>query len=208
MFELSIGSHVRRELDMRKVDLESSISQAIHEVAFHAEEKQIRITVSVVPPNQPLVFDPAKIEQVLINLLENACKFTPKRGAIELAGYPVVWRNQSRPGRQAAVSPAAGAAANAYRIDVRDSGCGIPAQHIESIFEEYTSYGGGKDRSGGGLGLAICRMIVNAHHGSIWAESGEAGTQFSVVLPYATPASEDIAWMKAEPAAATAAAHN
>jgi signal transduction histidine kinase len=76
---------------------------------------------------------------------------------------------------------------NAYRIDVRDSGCGIPSEHIQSIFEEYTSYAGCKDRAGGGLGLAICRMIIDAHHGLIWAESGETGTQFSVVLPYGRP---------------------
>ncbi len=72
---------------------------------------------------------------------------------------------------------------NAYRIDVRDSGSGIPCEHLESIFEEYTSYSGGTDRSGGGLGLAICRMIVDAHRGTMWAESGPDGTQFSVVLP-------------------------
>ena len=81
--------------------------------------------------------------------------------------------------------------ANAYRIDVHDSGCGVPSEHTESIFEEFTTYAGGQDRSGGGLGLAICRMAIDAHRGRIWAESTGAGTQFSFVLPYPDAARKD-----------------
>ena len=62
-------------------------------------------------------------------------------------------------------APADAQAPNAYRIDIRDSGHAIPAEHLDHIFEEYTSYAGGRDRSGGGLGLAICRMIVTQHDG-------------------------------------------
>ena len=186
MFELSVGRNVKREPDLQSGDVEAAINQAIHDVTPHADEKKIRIVVRMDPPRQPLVFDSAKIEQVLINLLENACKFTPKKGAIHVLGYPLFWdRSVKRSttsasngdGMQSPLMP------NAYRIDVRDSGSGIPCEHLESIFEEYTSYSGGTDRSGGGLGLAICRMIVDAHRGTMWAESGADGTQFSVVLP-------------------------
>src|SRR5262249_15508510 len=71
----------------------------------------------------------------------------------------------------------------AYRIDIRDSGNAIPAEHLDHIFEEYTSYSGGRDRSGGGLGLAITRMIVNQHEGHVWAENTESGPMFCIVLP-------------------------
>lgn len=74
-------------------------------------------------------------------------------------------------------------AANAYRIDVRDTGPRIPQDHLSSIFEEYTSYGGGPDRSGAGLGLAICKLVLNSHKGAIWAEKCETGAMFSFVLP-------------------------
>ena len=74
-------------------------------------------------------------------------------------------------------------APNSYRMDIRGSGPLIPSENIERIFEEYTSYGGSQDRSGGGLGLAICRMIVNAHNGRVWAENTELGPRFSFVLP-------------------------
>jgi K+-sensing histidine kinase KdpD len=54
---------------------------------------------------------------------------------------------------------------------------------LENIFEEYTSYSGGQDRSGGGLGLAICRMIVTQHEGQVWAENTGRGPMFSFTLP-------------------------
>jgi signal transduction histidine kinase len=90
------------------------------------------------------------------------------------------------------IPPAAGGRRNsseptAYRIDVRDSGNMIPTEHLEHIFEEYLSYSGGRDRSGGGLGLAISRMIVNQHDGHVWAENTQSGPMFSVVLPAYRP---------------------
>ena len=57
-------------------------------------------------------------------------------------------------------------------------------ENLEKIFEEYTSYSGGQDRSGGGLGLAICKFILNLHQGQVWAESGGDGSTFSFVLPF------------------------
>lgn len=58
-------------------------------------------------------------------------------------------------------------------------------ENLEKIFEEYTSYSGGQDRSGGGLGLAICKFILNLHQGQVWAESGGGhGSMFSFVLPF------------------------
>jgi K+-sensing histidine kinase KdpD len=72
---------------------------------------------------------------------------------------------------------------NSYRLDFRESAKQIPSHQLESIFEEYTSYGGSQDRSGGGLGLAICKMIVSNHFGRIWAENSDFGPVFSVVLP-------------------------
>jgi signal transduction histidine kinase len=74
-------------------------------------------------------------------------------------------------------------------VDIEDSGIGILPEHLRSIFEEYTSYSGGKDRSGTGLGLAISRDIVECHGGCIWAEPRSSGATFSFVLPYSASAS-------------------
>jgi signal transduction histidine kinase len=120
-------------------------------------------------------------------LLDNACKFTPRNGTIEIRGYPFFWERRTCLG--ASLVPSKDRRVkqvktpNSLRVDIRDSGPGIPAAHLGKIFEESTSYSGGQDRSGGGLGLAICRMILQQHRGKIWAESHAAGAVFSFVLP-------------------------
>lgn len=187
MFQLSVGHHTRKSLELQRADVEACIEHAVHEATPLALEKHIAIRVGVKPPPRPLYFEPAQIEQVLVNLLENACKFTPKHGAIEVRGVPIFWeRRTSRihggqepedRRRLALREP------NAFRVEVQDFGSGIPAEHLEKIFEEYTSYGGGQDRSGAGLGLAICKMIVTSHQGRVWAESNGEGATFSFVLP-------------------------
>src|SRR5205085_8029394 len=77
----------------------------------------------------------------------------------------------------------ANAPERAFRIDIADTGSGIKPEYLKSIFEEYTSYAGPLDRSSGGLGLAICKMIANMHGGVIWAESEGPGCTFSFVIP-------------------------
>jgi signal transduction histidine kinase len=73
-------------------------------------------------------------------------------------------------------------------MDIFDTGPGVSPHLCEKIFEQYTSYGGPNDRSGGGLGLAICRAIILAHGGAIWAAPSEEGGRFSFVLPAAIAA--------------------
>jgi signal transduction histidine kinase len=123
--------------------------------------------------------------QVLVNLLENACKFTPKAGYIEIRGYPCFWERRHGGTLLASVERRIRTVRepNAYRVDVQDSGMPINPEFLEEIFEEYTTFSCNGDRSGGGLGLAICRMILTQHHGRVWAGNREGGPVFSVVLP-------------------------
>jgi len=187
MFELSIGARVNRKPDLREGNIRELIKQALHEILLQAREKQISLKAhDITPPGQPLYFESCQIEQVLINLLDNACKFTPRGGSIEILGYPYLWERRSlvagsglRERRVESLrSP------NAYRIDIKDTGPGIPPDCLSHIFEEYTSYSSSQDRSGGGLGLAICRLIISRHEGHIWADSNQNGAIFSFVLPY------------------------
>jgi signal transduction histidine kinase len=185
MFELSVGKHVERKPHLEIVDIEQCVQQALHDVLPLADEKQIALSVQVDRPPIPPFWEAAQIEQVLVNLVENACRFTPRYGSIEVKGYPIMMDGTGESGAPVSnsITRFDSSAVAAYRIDVRDSGPGIAAQFLPMIFEEYTSYSGGKDRSGGGLGLAICRMIVVAHGGTIWAESSTQGAVFSFVLP-------------------------
>jgi signal transduction histidine kinase len=72
-------------------------------------------------------------------------------------------------------------------MEISDNGMGVRPEHLETIFREYTSYGGGSDRSGTGLGLAICKRILAEHGGHIFAESGNQGVTFIFHLPFAKP---------------------
>ncbi len=186
MFQLSVGRQIDRRPNLQNGDIEACIDQAMHEIAPFGEAKNIRLTWHVMQPPQPLYFDREQIEQVLINLLDNACKFTPKYGSIEVRGYPYFWERRAK--LKTAITNGERRTSrlqspNAFRIDVCDSGPGVPSENLEKIFEEYTSYSGGQDRSGGGLGLAICKLILNSHQGQVWAESGVTGSTFSFVLP-------------------------
>jgi signal transduction histidine kinase len=187
MFDLSLGPRVSPELQLREGDILERIRQALHEILPLAREKQISMSSEgVVAPSAPLFFDPSQIEQVLINLLDNACKFTPRNGSIEVRGYPYFWERRFLKGK--AGSPerrlSGSQSPNSYRVDVADAGPGVPRERREHIFEEYTSYCGPQDRSGGGLGLAICRLILSRHQGHIWVESRREGAVFAFVIPY------------------------
>jgi signal transduction histidine kinase len=190
MFQLSVGRHVKRWVDLQRGDIRECLEQALHEIAPFADDKAIAITTDLGTCDHPLYFEAGQIEQVLINVLDNACKFTPRAGAIELHGYPYFWERRTT---RSSLPPAAERRRhtvpdpNTYRIDIRDSGNAIPPEHIDHIFEEYTSYAGGRDRSGGGLGLAISRMIITQHDGRVWAENTELGPMFSIVLPVHRP---------------------
>jgi signal transduction histidine kinase len=187
MFQLSVGRQIEKRPNLQQADLEACIDQAMHEITPFAEGKHINLTLQLMPPPHPLYFDREQIEQVLINLLDNACKFTPKYGRIEVRGYPYFWERRAKL-KTASINGERRStrlqAPNAYRVDISDSGPGVPFEHLEKIFEEYTSYSGGQDRSGGGLGLAICKFILNLHQGQVWAESGSEGSTFSFVIPF------------------------
>lgn len=191
MFELSIAGQgpgqSEHEPRLQAGQILECVDRAVQLMRPVAGEKDVEITVGrLVPPEMPLFFESDQIEQVLVNLLDNACKASPRHSSIEISAYPYFWERRFLAGepepndrRQSHVP-----APNSYRIDVRDAGPGVQPEHLENIFEEYTSYFGSQDRSGGGLGLAICRLIMERHHGRVWAVSEPSGALFSFVLPY------------------------
>ena len=111
--------------------------------------------------------DATLMEQVLVNLLENAVKFTAPASPIEVA---------------------AGRVDNEAWIEVRDRGPGVPEGEEERIFEKFYRAGDGNRAEGTGLGLAICRAIVHAHQGAIIASNREGGgAVLRVTLPLVDP---------------------
>jgi len=201
MFQLSVHGQVKAaHPNLEPVDLQDCIDQAMHEMAPSIANKRIDVCVDLSSPRGPLLLDKNQIEEVLLNLLDNACKFTPEGGSIRISGCSFFWdrrnlrsRMYDATERRRLTSPAP----NSFRLDIRDSGPGIPAERLESVFEQYTRYSDIQDRTGGGLGLAICKMLINGHHGRIWAESGESGATFSFVVPFSSiEAGEEIRKMQ------------
>lgn len=185
MFELSVGRNSERRPDLQPGDIRESLQQTLYEIAPFADEKSISIAADLEPADG-LYFEAGQIEQVLINILDNACRFTPRAGSIEIRGYPHFWERRAANRGHAMCGERrvrTRRGPNSYRVDIADSGAPIPEEHLESIFEEYTSYAGGCDRSGGGLGLAISKRIITQHHGRIWAENRDPGPVFSLILP-------------------------
>lgn len=190
MFELSIDGQrgqSERLPHLQEGEILECVDRAIQLMRPLAQEKNVRLNAAdLTPPGMPLFFESEQIEQILLNLLDNACKASPRHSSIEISGYPYFWERRflasnadpdDRRRKQVR-------APNSYRIDIRDAGPGVRPEHLESIFEEYTSYFGSHDRSAGGLGLAICRLIAERHDGRVWAVSEPSGALFSFVLPY------------------------
>ncbi|HEX2012820.1 MAG TPA: DUF4118 domain-containing protein, partial [Roseateles sp.] len=120
------------------------------------------------PPGLPMVnLDAVLIERVLCNLLENAAKYTPPGSRIVLG---------------------ARVAGPDLLLSVADNGPGLPAGREESLFEKFTRAKSESSIPGVGLGLAICRAIMQAHDGRIWAEAApQGGAVFVLALPLGTP---------------------
>jgi signal transduction histidine kinase len=118
----------------------------------------------------PKVFaDREKTERVLVNLLDNALKYTPENGRIIVKAAPCN---------------------NSICVSVSDTGPGIPAEDRERIFERFTQGSGEKlKRRGFGLGLAYCRLVIERQGGQIWVEDGEGGigSRFMFTLPVEPP---------------------
>jgi signal transduction histidine kinase len=154
------------ELSQERVDLRDLIDRTLDNFLILAQKKEISLTIAA-PVSVPLVRgDQRRLEQVISNLVSNAINFTHPGGSIELG---------MAQGDDAQV-----------RIWVRDNGVGIPHTEVAKLFEKYrqgsnTAESGHK---GTGLGLVICKMVVQAHGGRIWVETEEGkGSTFSFSLP-------------------------
>jgi PAS domain S-box-containing protein len=153
------------DLEREPVSLNAIVSQTVQAVRTLAQQSEQTLTTELPAEEITLVVDEERITQVLDNLLNNAIKFSRPRGQI-------VVRLQD--------------AGEEVQVEVQDSGIGIPADKLGKVFEKFYQVDGGATRryGGVGLGLAICKEIVEAHGGRIWAESelGQ-GSRFVFVLP-------------------------
>ncbi len=138
-------------------------------------------------PVELFPFDYNKVQHVVSNLLENALKFTPAGGAVELALEPYCWERRNSAGRYLGEDrrTRSSRAPNTMRVSVTDTGPGVAPEYRQEIFEDFVKLPGGREDDGGmGLGLAIARRFVLAHGGKIWVEGDRLrGSIFRFLLP-------------------------
>jgi len=165
---LDVSRIVRGELklDVRDVDLAAAVEAAADTVRPAATAKSISLSLDLAPGAGAVRGDPARLQQVVWNLLANAIKFTPAGGRVDVR----VARHVDR-----------------VRLEVTDNGPGIDAGFLPHLFERFRQADSSPTRTHGGLGLglAIVRHLVEAHGGAVAAESGGKGkgAHFTVDLP-------------------------
>ena len=151
-----------------------SVPELLAEVAetgrMSATSKGITLSVEAAKDLLPVHADPVRVRQVLMNLVDNATKYTPKEGRIVLR------------------AASHGGGRDAVEIGVSDSGCGIPPDAVKDVFERLYQVrgqeGAGGSRRGLGIGLYLCRQIIERMRGRIWAESELGkGSSFLFTLP-------------------------
>ena len=184
---LAAFSADKTNLELEPEDLNESLKEIFDYWAPLARKKLIHYRFMPAIGNPQVQFDSLKLQHVISNLVENALKYTPSRGEVELKASTCFWdrrkaQNQFLFGLDRRVNRKI---ENAILIEVTDTGPGIPREHHEDIFLEFVRLQNSAQFRGTGLGLAIARRLVEAHGGVIWVKSQPGqGSNFSLLLPY------------------------
>jgi len=150
------------------------VRQSISQVHSLLQDKQLTLQFDD-STNMEGIFDSGQITQVVINLLSNAIKFSPAGGTIQIIINDIETTNEK-------------GFKGVLEFIIIDQGTGIPADELKAVFDKYVQSSKIKSEHGGtGLGLPICREIINRHDGLIWAESPltnqDRGTAFHFIIP-------------------------
>ena len=167
--ELSRVEAKAYSLNIRAVPVLNLIQTTLKRLAPQASAKQIQLQSNLPPDLPPVEVDEDRITQVLVNLVANAIQYTPENGQVVISAARQV---------------------DQILISVRDSGIGIPREHLANLFTRFYRVDKSRSRStagGSGIGLTIAKHLVEAHGGRIWAESkGEGqGSTFTFSLSIA-----------------------
>jgi signal transduction histidine kinase len=173
MIDLSMFESGRVEIDKFPTNLDEVVPIICSRYHLQADSKKITLTVDVTGNIPTVEVDPAKIEQVIGNLMDNALKYTAGGGLIRVN---VSAKTLSEEGDQREY----------IAVSIADTGVGIPVEMIPLLFDKNQIFIDGKlpERKTTGLGLLLCRSIVEAHNGKIFAESEVGkGSKFTFLVP-------------------------
>ncbi|HEY9877879.1 MAG TPA: histidine kinase [Leptolyngbyaceae cyanobacterium] len=158
------GASVELHLQPQELNLRDLCLDVVNSFRSRFEERHHQVKTDI-PQDLPSVYaDGVQVRRVIVNLLDNAVKYTPEGGQIEITA---LHRTTQK-----------------VQITIHDTGPGIPPENRENIFEESYRLQRDESKDGYGLGLALCQRIIRAHYGQIWvdSEAGE-GSYFYFTLP-------------------------
>ncbi len=189
------------EINLKKIRVEEVLNTAVQMVNDQAREKKIDLIVEKEGLPEGLIADweEDRIVQALFNVLDNAVKYTPEGGRVQLTANLVRSSEFGVRGRNGSVSELTTQDPELHRdflkISVEDTGIGIPKEHLSRIFERFYRVDKARSRElgGTGLGLSIVKHIVEAHGGTIQVQSifGQ-GSTFTILLPLSKDLAADV----------------
>jgi signal transduction histidine kinase len=169
LFELTRLEAGEIQWSMQRVHLDELVAETVESMRAQAEAKGIAVSASIPNGLAPAEANPEKLQRVLFNLIQNAIRHTPADGTVTVAAEP---------------------AGPAIEIEVADTGGGIPARDRGRVFEPFFRGDASRGSGGAGLGLSICRAIVEVHGGRIWLDESASGTRVRFSLPRANAGAE------------------
>ena len=157
------GSSSTLHIHPRKLDLNHLCRDVLADLEDNFIQKNQQITTDLPSDIPPVHADRDRVRQVLVNILDNAHKYTPAGGEIHLSA---LHRTTQK-----------------VQVSISDTGPGIPRDQQEKVFEEQYRLQADPGVDGYGIGLSLCREIIRAHYGQIWVDSTGQGSNFQFTLP-------------------------
>jgi two-component system sensor histidine kinase GlrK len=183
------------EYQLKNQDLAPLVRSAIAELEVQSKEKDVQIVTDFPESPLPVVCDSDRIVQVIVNLVGNAVKFSPKNATVRVGVGEILDIPKNIPLRWKSLLPDSGREGGFGLVTITDSGPGIPDADKEMIFERFHQIRQENKQKGQGvgLGLAICRIIAQAHRGAVWVEDNPGGgSRFQLLLRMGADAAKGV----------------
>lgn len=154
----------RFHLHHQQLSLNHLCQDIFNDFTHRLEDKSLEL-VTDIPNDLPCVYaDPERVRQVIVNLLDNACKYSPEGGKISVS---ILHRTSQK-----------------VQVSISDNGPGIPPENQAHIFEDRFRLKRDRTQTGYGIGLSVCQQLIRAHYGQIWVDSQPPkGSTFHFTLP-------------------------
>jgi two-component system, OmpR family, clock-associated histidine kinase SasA len=164
ILQTASSPNIRLQIQPSQLDLTVFLNRILGELESQFQSKSLNLKTDI-PHDTPLVYaDQERIRQVVVNLLDNAIKYTPRGGSLQVS---VLHRTSQK-----------------VQVSICDSGPGIPEENRDRIFQDHFRLARDEAQEGYGIGLSLCKRIIAAHYGNIWVDSSfTKGSCFHFTLP-------------------------